>query len=87
VARRRSELVWLSRVVIDAIHHDQRREHGGLPGIRDENPLESASCGRSSSGTTTIRLMCTRRLQRTALAWSRTAPYTEGNKRTGFWRW
>ena len=33
---------WLGRVVVDAIHHDQLREHGGLPGIRDENLLESA---------------------------------------------
>lgn len=33
---------WLSRVVVDAVHTDQLREHGGLPGIRDENVLESA---------------------------------------------
>jgi death-on-curing protein len=29
-------------VVVDAIHFGQRREHGGLPGIRDENVVESA---------------------------------------------
>lgn len=29
-------------MVVDAIHNDQLREHGGLPGIRDENVLESA---------------------------------------------
>jgi death-on-curing protein len=28
--------------VVDAIHTDQVREHGGLPGVRDENGLESA---------------------------------------------
>ncbi len=33
---------WVSRIVIDAVHSDQIREHGGLPGIRDENVLESA---------------------------------------------
>jgi death on curing protein len=27
---------------VDAVHLDQLREHGGLPGIRDENALESA---------------------------------------------
>jgi len=32
----------VSRIVIDAVHSDQIREHGGLPGIRDENVLESA---------------------------------------------
>jgi death-on-curing protein len=28
--------------VLDAAHLDQLREHGGLPGIRDENGLEAA---------------------------------------------
>lgn len=28
--------------MIDAVHLDQLREHGGLQGIRDENALESA---------------------------------------------
>ncbi len=39
---RRREPVWIERLVVDAIHFDQLREHGGLPGIRDENALESA---------------------------------------------
>ncbi len=29
-------------MVVDAIHSDQIREHGGLPGVRDEKALESA---------------------------------------------
>lgn len=28
--------------MVDAVHFDQLREHGGLRGIRDENALESA---------------------------------------------
>lgn len=36
------EPVWVPRVVLDSIHLDQLREHGGLQGIRDENALESA---------------------------------------------
>lgn len=36
------EPVWVGRLVVDAVHHDQLQEHGGLPGIRDENALESA---------------------------------------------
>lgn len=36
------EPLWLSRVAVEAIHHDQLQEHGGLPGLRDENVLESA---------------------------------------------
>lgn len=33
---------WVPRLVIEAVHLDQMREHGGLIGFRDENPLESA---------------------------------------------
>ena len=40
--RRRREPAWVDRVVLDAVHVDQLREHGGRPGIRDENALESA---------------------------------------------
>lgn len=42
VPRQGRQPTWLTRLVVDAIHHDQIREHGGLPGIRDENALESA---------------------------------------------
>ena len=37
----RQEPRWVPRLVIEAIHLDQVREHGGLIGIRDENALES----------------------------------------------
>lgn len=36
------EPVWLSRAIVEAMHADQIREHGGKPGVRDENLLESA---------------------------------------------
>jgi len=45
LARRRPGSVeprWLTRLAIDAIHDEQLREHGGLPGLRDESALESA---------------------------------------------
>lgn len=32
----------MDRAVIDAIHSDQLRQHGGYPGLNDENALESA---------------------------------------------
>lgn len=32
---------WVPRLVIEAVHCDQVREHGGLIGIRDENALEA----------------------------------------------
>jgi death-on-curing protein len=33
---------WLPRLVVDSIHAELLREHGGSPGLRDENLLESA---------------------------------------------
>jgi death-on-curing protein len=39
---KRTEPRWLPRLVVEAIHVDQMREHGGLIGLRDENALESA---------------------------------------------
>jgi len=33
---------WVTRVVIDAVHTDMLLTHGGLPGLRDEDLLESA---------------------------------------------
>jgi len=33
---------WVPRVVVEAVHYDQIREHGGVPGLRDEDALEAA---------------------------------------------
>ena len=35
-------VIWVHRAVILAAHDEQWAEHGGPPGIRDENILESA---------------------------------------------
>lgn len=32
----------MPRIVVDSVHLDQIREHGGLAGLRDENALEAA---------------------------------------------
>ena len=36
------EPVWFDRLMADAMHFDQLQQHGGMPGIRDDNALESA---------------------------------------------
>ena len=36
------EPTWLTRPILEALHTDQIREHGGGAGIRDEGLLESA---------------------------------------------
>lgn len=37
-----NEPTWLSRQVVGILHLEQIAEHGGRPGLRDENALESA---------------------------------------------
>jgi len=36
------EPIWLSRILLDQMHSELIREHGGSPGIRDANLIESA---------------------------------------------
>jgi death-on-curing protein len=35
-------IIWVIKSAVLAIHNEQLAEHGGLPGLRDENGLESA---------------------------------------------
>jgi death-on-curing protein len=37
-----AEPVWLSRRMIESIHHQQIRQHGGGYGVRDEGLIDSA---------------------------------------------
>lgn len=76
--------MWVDRLVVDAVHLDQLREHGGLAGIRDENALESA-LGRAKhrwhhepkSDLATLAA---------AYGWglATSHPYRDGNKRIAF---
>jgi len=84
MARRRREPSWLSRTVVDAIHADQVRQHGGLPGIRDENVLESALARprqkwEYDDGADVALLAAAY-----AFGFVRNHPYRDGNKRIGF---
>jgi death-on-curing protein len=70
--------------VVDAIHADQLRQHGGLAGARDENVLESALVRAqqkwSYGGERDLAVL--------AAAYGfglvRNHPYRDGNKRIGF---
>ncbi len=69
---------------MDAIHNDQLREHGGLPGVRDENVLESALARPQQKwhyepGTDLPSLAAAY-----ALGFVNNHPYRDGNKRVGF---
>lgn len=38
----RDEPRWVDRLVVEAVQFDLIREHGGMPGLRDENGLDAA---------------------------------------------
>jgi death-on-curing protein len=84
MARRRSQPTWLNRVVVDAIHNDQLREHGGLPGIRDENALESALARPQQKPHYADRIDVPGLAAAYAFGLVRNHPYRDGNKRIGF---
>ncbi len=70
--------------MVDAIHTDQIREHGGMPAVRDENVLESALARplqkRHYAGTTDLPALAAAY----AFGLVRNHPYCDGNKRIGF---
>jgi len=84
VARRRSEPTWLSRVVVDAIHDEQLREHGGLPGVRDENVLESALARPQQKWHYSDRTDVPMLAAAYAFGLVKNHPYRDGDKRIGF---
>ena len=42
MADRHKEPRWVDRLVVESVQFDLIREHGGMPGLRDEHGLESA---------------------------------------------
>ena len=84
MARRRSEPTWLSRVVVDAIHDEQLREHGGLPGVRDENVFESALARPQQKWHYSDRTDVPMLAAAYAFGLVKNHPYRDGDKRIGF---
>ena len=74
----------MSRVVIDAIQNDQLREHGGLPGIRDENALESALARPKHKWHYAENTDIPTLAAAYGFGLVRNHPYRDGNKRVGF---
>lgn len=80
----RQEPRWISRLVVDAIQTDMLLTHGGMPGLRDENALESALARPRQ------RFSYDPEADLAALAAAygyglvRNHPYNDGNKRVAF---
>ena len=74
----------MSRLVVDAIHADQVREHGGLPGIRDENALESALARPVQKWHYSEKTDVSALAAAYGFGLARNHPYRDGNKRIAF---
>lgn len=74
---------WLSRTAVEAMHDEQLQEHGGLPGLKDENALEAALArpqNKAAYGEQDLMRLAAAYL----FAMTRNHPFSDGNKRTGF---
>jgi death-on-curing protein len=79
-----AEPVWVERVVVDAIHLDQIREHGGMPGLRDDGLLESALARPRHKWTYKQRPDLASLAAAYGYGIVKNHPYRDGNKRVAF---
>lgn len=84
MTKRPAEPHWLSRVVVDAIHAEQIREHGGLSGVRDEAALESALARPQQEWHYAQKVDVALLAAVYGFGLVRNHPYRDGNKRIGF---
>ena len=75
---------WVPRLVLDAVHLDQLREHGGLSGIRDENALESALARPRQKWAYDADCDLAQLAAAYAFGIASSHPYQDGNKRAAF---
>lgn len=78
-------IVWLEKALVLAIHERQTAEHGGGPGVRDENLLESALarprqvCAYGDPMPDVAELAAT-----LAYGLARNPPFVDGNQRMAY---
>jgi death on curing protein len=78
-----SKVKWLFRQAIEIMHREQIVEHGGLPGIKDENALEAALArplNKAAYGEDDVFCLAAAYLHGIA----HNQPFSDGTKRTGF---
>jgi death on curing protein len=75
--------VWLTREAVEIFHAEQLIEHGGLPGLKDENSLEAALARplqKANYGDPDVFELAVAYL----FGIARNHPFSDGNKRTAF---
>jgi len=80
----RHEPRWVTRVVVDAIQTDMLLTHGGMPGLRDENLLESALARPKQILAYTPEADLAALAAAYGYGLARNHAYNDGNKRVAF---
>lgn len=75
---------WVPRVVVDAVHLDQLREHGGLLGLRDEDALEAVLARPRQKWVSDANSDLAVLAAAYAFGLSSVHPFRDGNKRIAF---
>lgn len=79
------EPTWLSRRIVDALHHQMVEEHGGLHGVRDDGLVESAIAHpRNRWGYAQGEVDLAEMAAACACGLTKNHGYVDGNKRVGF---
>ena len=77
-------VVWLDRLIVETIHVDQVRIHGGLSGVRDENALESALARPLNRAADDTRCGLADLAAAYGFGLATSHPFNDGNKRVAF---
>ncbi len=75
---------WVSRLVVEAVHTDMLLTHGGLPGLRDEDGLESALARPRQRPAYEPATDLAALAASYGFGISSNHPYNDGNKRVAF---
>ena len=76
--------VWLDRLIVETVHVDQVRIHGGLPGVRDNNALESALARPLNRVAYEARCDLADLAAAYGFGLAKSHPFNDGNKRVAF---
>ncbi len=75
---------WVPRLVVEALHLDQLREHGGMAGLRDEGALEAALARPKQKWTYDPEADLPLLAAAYGFGLAKAHPFVDGNKRAAF---
>lgn len=78
------EPVWLIRPVVEAMHAEQVREHGGKLGVRDPGLLDSTLARPRNSWAYDPHVDLAALAAEYAFGFAKNHPFVDGNKRIAF---